>query len=146
MRFREENSWHGGKRDENSPRTREWEEGNPQLEGGQTIVKAICQMREVVRQQIAQGQTNRQEPPRMEGRGCPFKKFLLYRYLNFMSTEGAPRRSKWLINLEMTFDINGCMEEQKVQYAEHLLHMVRHQETTVHTRAWKYSCSYMGKI
>ncbi|KAF5459644.1 hypothetical protein F2P56_019576 [Juglans regia] len=35
--------------------------------------------------------------------------------------EGALRANKWLIDLDHTFDISGCTEEHKVQYAGHLL-------------------------
>ncbi|KAF5471874.1 hypothetical protein F2P56_008638 [Juglans regia] len=38
-----------------------------------------------------------------------------------MGTEGVLRANKWLIDLDRTFDINGCTENQKVQYAGHLL-------------------------
>lgn len=51
-----------GRCHDNSSRTREWEEENLPLEGGQTITKAIHQMTKVVQQWMAQGQNNRQEP------------------------------------------------------------------------------------
>lgn len=57
----------------------------------------------------------------MENQGCPFEKLLVYRYPNFMGTEGALRANKQLIDLERTFDIIGCTEEQKVQHDGHLL-------------------------
>lgn len=63
----------------------------------------------------------RQEPPSGENRGCPFERFLVYRYPNFMGTEGALRANKWLIDLDRTFDISGFTESQKVQYAGYLL-------------------------
>lgn len=69
-----------------------------------------------------QGRKNhRQEPPRGENRGCLFEKSLIYQYPNFMGIEGALRANKWLIDVKMTFDISGCMEEQNVQYVGHLL-------------------------
>lgn len=38
-----------------------------------------------------------------------------------MRTKGALRANKCLIDLEWTFNVSGCKEEQKVQYARYLL-------------------------
>ncbi|XP_035545679.1 uncharacterized protein LOC118348309 [Juglans regia] len=38
-----------------------------------------------------------------------------------MGTERPLRANKWLVDLKRTFDISGCTEEQKVQYATHML-------------------------
>lgn len=38
-----------------------------------------------------------------------------------MGNEGPMRANKWLLDLDMTFKIIGCPEEQKVHYSGHLL-------------------------
>ncbi|XP_035547396.1 uncharacterized protein LOC118348923 [Juglans regia] len=38
-----------------------------------------------------------------------------------MGTEGSMKANEWLLDLDSTFKISGCIEEQKVQYAGHLL-------------------------
>ncbi|KAF5458612.1 hypothetical protein F2P56_022629 [Juglans regia] len=38
-----------------------------------------------------------------------------------MEIEGPMKTNKWLLDLDRTFEINGCIEEQKVQYAGHPL-------------------------
>ncbi|XP_042939179.1 uncharacterized protein LOC122274203 [Carya illinoinensis] len=108
-------------RDDTSPRHREQDTGNHPLEGGQAIAEAIRQIIEVVRNQMGQSQHVQQDPQRGDTWGCPFERFLIYRYPNFMGTEGALRANKWLLDLERTFNISGCTEDQKVQYVGHLL-------------------------
>ncbi|XP_035547777.1 probable serine/threonine-protein kinase PBL5 isoform X1 [Juglans regia] len=96
----------------------------------QLIVEAIDRMTEMMRQQLElfrqlhQQQVHleqQQQQQRAEPRGCPYEKFLVYRYPSFMGTEGPMRANKWLLDLERMFDISGCTEDQKVQYAGYLL-------------------------
>ncbi|XP_040988928.1 uncharacterized protein LOC121236543 [Juglans microcarpa x Juglans regia] len=54
-----------------------------------------------------------QQRPLIENRGCSYEKFLIYRYPNFMGTEGPMKANKWLLDLDRTFKISSCTEEQK---------------------------------
>lgn len=117
---------------ERNPQQNEDREGhNPLMDGGHATVDTICQMAEMIRQQGEQFQSQIQhlqarldklEKRRADTRGCSYKKFLLiYKYPNFMGTEGPIRAHDWLTKLDRTFEISGCTEEQKVQYAGQLL-------------------------
>ncbi|KAF5443101.1 hypothetical protein F2P56_035689 [Juglans regia] len=81
-------------------------------------------MTEVVLNQITQGQNIRQEPPRGGNQRCQYEKVLVYKYPNFMGTEGLLRANKWLVDLERTFYISGCTEEQKTSKQQKALDFV----------------------
>lgn len=106
----------------------------PPRDVSQLIVEAIDKMTEMMRQQLElfrqqlhqqqvhlEQQQQQQQQQRSEPRGCPEEKFLVYRFPSFMGTEGPMSANKWLLDLERTFDISGCTEDQKVQYARYLL-------------------------
>lgn len=58
--------------------------------------------------------------PRLDVRSCPYEKFLVYRYSNYFGNEWPMRADKWIIDLEQTFEIVGCTDDQKVLYVKYL--------------------------
>lgn len=61
------------------------------------------------------------EQPWAKPRGWPYKTFLIYQHPNFMGIKGPMRVDNWLVDLDQTFKIYECMEDQKVLYTKYLL-------------------------
>ncbi|XP_041004054.1 uncharacterized protein LOC121249411 [Juglans microcarpa x Juglans regia] len=86
------------------------------FDGGCDLADVIRQMMETMKQQQEVILRQNQQCPLIENRGCPYEKFLIYRYPNFMGTEGPMKANKWLLDLDKTFEINGCTGEQKERF------------------------------
>ncbi|XP_042983320.1 uncharacterized protein LOC122312717 [Carya illinoinensis] len=80
------------------------------------LAETVRMLTDVLRHQ----QQQQVQVPRPKIRGCPYDKFLIYRYPNFFGNEGPLRVEKWIIDLERTYEICGCLEDQKVLYAGYL--------------------------
>ncbi|KAF5470927.1 hypothetical protein F2P56_011413 [Juglans regia] len=78
------------------------------------LPKAIRLLVDMLRQQQQQQQQQQAHVPRPEVRGCLYEKFLFHPYPNFSGIEELLKAEKWIIDLERTYEICGCIEKQKL--------------------------------